>query len=415
MSRHPGLYQLTDLVTTHFPNLSQPQASVLALWAFGMVLADSCGQTRVAAALAPVLGQDDNPVRQRLREFYQEADAKAGPQRTELAVTTCFGPWRHWILEGWRGQQLAVALDAMTLGRRFTVLAISVVYRGCAVPVAWKILPATEPGAWQPHWLALLEPFRGVVPEGWAVLVLTDRGLYAKGLFEAIQGLGWHPLRRINRGGTFRPEGWKRRVPLAQLGPRVGTRWPGRGEAFQDAPKRLRCTLLAVWEEDYAEPWLVVTDLPPQAARACWYGLRAWIEQGFKRTKSGGWQWQRTRMTDPARAERLGLALATWWLLVAGGEAEAAQEVAVETLPPVPPEGLTRGVWRGEGTARQRRGRWRLVGVFLRGRSRILAALLLWQPRSWGCGRPEPWPELWTQEEHALPSQERVNNKTLPV
>ena len=39
---------------------------------------------------------------------------------------------------------LAIALDATTLGQRFVVLAVSVVYRGCAVPVAWKILQATE-------------------------------------------------------------------------------------------------------------------------------------------------------------------------------------------------------------------------------------------------------------------------------
>jgi len=38
------------------------------------------------------------------------------------------------------------------------------------------------------------------------------------------------------------------------------------------------------------------------------------MEQGFKRIKRGGWQWQYTRMTDPARAERLWLAIAiaTW-------------------------------------------------------------------------------------------------------
>ena len=47
---------------------------------------------------------------------------------------------------------------------------------------------------------------------------------------------------------------------------------------------------------------------------ACGYGLRAWIEQGFKKIKGGGWQWHSTRMTDPARVERLWLAivLATW-------------------------------------------------------------------------------------------------------
>lgn len=53
------------------------------------------------------------------------------------------------------------------------------------------------------------------------------------------------------------------------------------------------------------DPWLVLTDLSPEVADACWYGLRAWIEQGFKKIKRGGWQWHATRMTDPRRAERL--------------------------------------------------------------------------------------------------------------
>ena len=62
---------------------------------------------------------------------------------------------------------------------------------------------------------------------------------------------------------------------------------------------------------------MLLTDLPPEASTACWYGLRAWIEQGFKITKRAGWQWQRTHMTKPERAARLWLAVAvaTLWLL----------------------------------------------------------------------------------------------------
>lgn len=76
------------------------------------------------------------------------------------------------------------------------------------MPVAWKILRATEKHPWQPEWLALLERFRNVVPAGWTVIVLADRGLYAKWLFQAIGALGWHPLLRVNPQGTFRPQGW---------------------------------------------------------------------------------------------------------------------------------------------------------------------------------------------------------------
>lgn len=40
------------------------------------------------------------------------------------------------------------------------MLAISVVYRGCGIPIAWKIVEATKPGSWKPqraerHWLAI--------------------------------------------------------------------------------------------------------------------------------------------------------------------------------------------------------------------------------------------------------------------
>jgi hypothetical protein len=44
-------------------------------------------------------------------------------------------------------KRLALAMDATTLAQVSTVLTISVVYRGCAIPVAWVILPATAKGA----------------------------------------------------------------------------------------------------------------------------------------------------------------------------------------------------------------------------------------------------------------------------
>jgi len=205
---------------------------------------------------------------------------------------------------------------------------------------------------------------------------------YAKGLFEGLQGLGWHPLLRVNAKGTFRPAGWVHRYPLTHWTPAVGRRWQGRGTAFAGKKTRLDCTLLAYWGEGHQDPWLILTDLPPDAADACWYGLRAWIEQGFKKIKGGGWQWQYTRMTDPARAERLWLAIAiaTWWLLAVGGEAEAALPTA--TLPAVP------------GSPRQQGRRWRWVGIFRHGWSLIVAALFNHQPLPLGHGCPEPWPAV---------------------
>ena len=402
MSRHPGIYQWTTAVASHFPHLSKPLAAGLALWSLGMIVARSCGLTAVAGALAPTLGQSFNTVRERLRDTYREAEAKAGWQRAELEVAVCWAPWLAWVLEGWSGQQLAIAVDATTLGQRFVVLVISVLYRGCAVPVAWKILRATEKHPWQPEWCSLLKQFQGVVPADWTVIVLADRGLYAKWLFEAIRNMHWHPLLRINAQGKFRPQGWVHGVPLTELVPAVGRRWQGQGTAFTGKESQLACTLLGCWGADHKDPWLVVTDLPPQAADACWYGMRAWIEQGFKRLKSGGWQWHNTRMTDPERAERLWLALAvaTWWLLSVGGESEA--DIPIETLPHVP------------GAARRRGPRWRVTGIFRQGGYRVLAALLRQEDLPMGHGCPEPWPTM-PGAEPAEPTPEKVNEKTLQL
>ena len=208
MSRHPQLYQWIDTVVMRFPSLSKPQALGLALWSFGMVIARSCSLTAVADVLAPLMGQSYNTLRERLRDTYREADAKAGEQRTELNVTECWAPWLAWLLDDWPCQQLAIAMDATSLGDRFVVLAISVVYRGCAVPVAWKVLKAEEKHAWKPEWQALLKQFQGLLPESWTVIVLADRGLYAKWLFKAIVDLKWHPFLRVNTGGWFRPDNW---------------------------------------------------------------------------------------------------------------------------------------------------------------------------------------------------------------
>jgi len=144
--------------------------------------------------------------------------------------------------------------------------------------------------------------------------------------------VGWHPFLRINNGGTFRPEGSPLYRPLSSLVPEVGTQWSGRGTAFKGRGRQLECTLVARWDDGHQDPGWILTDLPPEASDACWYGLRAWIEQGFKVTKRAGWQWQRTRMSDPARASRLGLAVAvaTLWLLSVGGDAD--EDVPVGTF-----------------------------------------------------------------------------------
>lgn len=338
MSCLEAVSQWEQEVSSHLPHLSKPQARLLALWSFALVVAHRCGSTTVAVWLARCLGGKEAAWRQRLREWYCEAEAKKGAQRRELVVASCFGPLLRWVLAWWPADEhrLALALDASTLSDRFTVLCLSVLVRGCAVPVAWSIVPTWEPGAWKPRWLALLDYLADAVPADWLVVVLADRGLYAHWLYRHIQHLGWHPFLRINAGGKVRPRGGDTYVWLRTLVPSPGTRWSGGVSCFTEGARRLECTLVACWEVDYTDPWFILTDLLPEQAESAWYGMRAWIEGGFKDTKRGGWQWHQTKMTDPRRAERLWLvlAVATLWVVSVGSQAEAHQPVSsLEALP----------------------------------------------------------------------------------
>jgi hypothetical protein len=300
-----------------------------------------------------------------------------------VEVALCFSPLLRWLLSWWQGNHLALAIDATLLGDRVCALVISVLYRGSAIPVAWQILPANAKGPWLSPIVDLLHLLAPVVPQSMTVLVLADRGLWSPRLSREITSLGWHPLMRIRGDPVFQPAGGTR-LPAIKLVPGPGHAWVGRGTAFRDAGRHRWGTLVVAWAEEQREPWLVLTDLAPEDVGACWYGLRVWIELGFRALKGVGWQWQHTRRTNPERVARhwLVLAVAMLWVLAYGTRAEDAAALGL------PPSHLRRPPpcphW-----AQQRQ-----VSLFRQGRSWLTRQLLRGKPwrRLWLA--PEPWPAI---------------------
>lgn len=367
------------------PQLRAPQAAVLALWSFGMVISQSCGLTTVSSSLASLMGAKENSVRQRIREWYYAKEDKRGAGRCEVEVSSNFGPLLRWILSWWPANEkrLALAMDATSLGQVLVVLVISVVYRGCAIPIAWQVVPAVEKGSWKAVWLDLFSHFQGVIPEDWVVLVMADRGLYASWLWAAIQKCKGHPFLRINSRFFFRLKDSNefRAMHLAFQQP--GCTWSGAGTCFKT--HSIAATLLVRWEDGFDEPWLILTDLPAEQASPGWYGLRAWIECGFKYLKSAGWQWQYTRMLDPERATRfwLAIAVATLWILSVGGQADA--NLPASSFEALPKNHIAR-------RRPQRKTGTRLLSCFHRGLILILTALIAQRQLPLSCFVPEPWP-----------------------
>ena len=161
----------------HLPHLSTPQAPVLALWSCGMVLARSCALTAVSHLLAKGMKRTEQTVRPQLRAWDYATPRQRGPKRPELHVETCCPVWLGWVVSWWQGTPLARAIEATALGARCVVLAVSVVYRGGALPVAWVVWPANTQHAWRREWRRLVRRLHRAIPRGWTVIVLADRGL----------------------------------------------------------------------------------------------------------------------------------------------------------------------------------------------------------------------------------------------
>ena len=195
---------------------------------------------------------------------------------------------------------------------------------------------------------------------------LLDRGIEWRVAGAGDQVIGYAKLRALSAPAPSPQHG---ALELQQI--YVLRDWQGRGVAFPRKPqRRLECTLLVLWAAGREDGWYVLTDLAPQDASGAWYGLRSWIEAGFRHIKSEGWHWERTRMTDPARAERL-------WLAIAVAECWVQSHAeAVSALFPGRPH-LVSAHRRGLGTLR-----WRLR------RGPLGLNLGAWHPQEWPAAPP---------------------------
>ena len=323
-----AVVQLESPLSVYLPDLSSAQRTGLAFGVVGTVLAGSACLHAVFSLLASA-GADHGRLRQRLRMWLRDRPSIRGwYSGPAVEVRSGFGPLLRWILSLWQGSELVLALDPTTLRDRVTCLAVSVVYRGCALPVAWQVVPAQEAsGSWAEAYCSLLQLLAPAIPRRMQVTALCDRGLASPRRWQAICGQGWHVYMRYQRGITFQSQAGARR-PVTAWVTQPGQSRVEAGTALGRGRQR-RCTLVAVWGADPQQPWFLLTDQPPAAVSLQLYGLRVWVEQGFRILQRAGWHWHRTRRLAPRRAERhwLVMAIATLLTRAHGTRVEDAQRL----------------------------------------------------------------------------------------
>ncbi|MGL5509410.1 MAG: hypothetical protein ACRC2J_01985 [Microcoleaceae cyanobacterium] len=120
--RNRHLKDWSNIVSSHFGNLSLPQVTGLATWSFGIAVTKSSSVTQISEFIAEINQEKKGTVLNRLKEWYKEADKKTGEKRSELEVEECFAPLLRWILSIWQSDEkwLPLAIDTTNIGENFT-------------------------------------------------------------------------------------------------------------------------------------------------------------------------------------------------------------------------------------------------------------------------------------------------------
>ena len=305
MENTPYLYDtLLRVLGQHSNWLDLRHRKTLAWMMVGLI----CAKTVSLGAWTPFV-VSQAPYAQRLvRCFSRWLD------NNRITVEPLYGPLIEKAVVGWVGKRMYVALDTSMLWNTYCLIRLSVIYRGRAVPLVWRVIEHRSAAVSFETYQDLLNEAKSRLPFACKVVFLADRGFADTQLMGHLRGLGWHFRIRIK--STF----WIYPSHLAPF--RVGeiALKPGYLSCWQEVSitdKHFGPVHLAVARPlGSDEYWYVVSDEAAELKTLEEYGLRFDIEENFLDDKSNGFQLESSLIRSAKALERLCFVLAMTTLVV---------------------------------------------------------------------------------------------------
>ena len=195
-------------------------------------------------------------------------------------------------------------LDATDLGGRLPVLFLAVAYRGRALPLAWRMLPAMGCSEFSEQ-KALLADVAALLPAGADVTLLADREYGSLAMTRWCLARGWHFCLRLKKNRWFvQADGQRRQIASLPLTP--GGRLSVGGVRLPALPEQalsLSCGWSRGNKDD--EPWYILSDLSADHRVLSLYHVRFHIEEMFRDFKEFGFRLETTHLREPERVSRL--------------------------------------------------------------------------------------------------------------
>lgn len=220
-----------------------------------------------------------------------------------------YGPVLQAALSDWPlDQRLYVALDTTAL-TPFVLIRASLVYRGRAIPLAWRAMRHKSTKVGFEDYQPVLEQIRLLLPPTMQIVLLADRGFVHEQLLHYLQQQQWHFRLRLTRK-TLVHLSDQRVTAIKELCPPAGeSRFIHQVTLLGTAVGPVHLALASLLDAP-DDPWFVASDELTDARTLGEYGLRFDIEEAFLDEKSGGFQLQTSELSTPQALERLLLIVA---------------------------------------------------------------------------------------------------------
>ena len=213
--------------------------------------------------------------------------------------------------------RLYLALDTTALPP-FVLIQLSLIYRGRAIPLAWRAMRHQSTTVAFEDYQPVLEQARTLLPESLVITLLADRGFVHQRLLHYVRDQHWHVrLRLMGKTLIHLPESV---VAVRELAPPAGEHRFFQHIAILAAAFGPVHLAISSSLDHPLDPWFVASDEPASALTLEEYALRFETEGAFLDQKSGGFQLHRSELATPHALERLLLiiALSTLYLTSIG-------------------------------------------------------------------------------------------------
>jgi len=254
-------------------------------------------------------------------------------------------------------EMLYLTMDETSHSTDYQVFQLGLATDAISLPLAFLIY---EPhAAWAEDARALLQVLDTVIPEQFDIVLLADRLHSGEPFLACLDALEWNYVFRAAEDTYIEHprKGW---IQLKQADKRANQgRYLNNVRVWKGGQRRTNVSIYKVVRNGFRPTtWYVLSNLRACKERFAEYACRWWQECLFKDLKSAMFEWERGRVTDPARVTVLliGVSCAIWalWLLGRAHE-HIPKRKATTTRPQQRRRSVLKQGWKAFRQAVQRR------------------------------------------------------------